>query len=89
MRYDKVSFGIKDRRRASPLFFKVVKFGGGYTGVALILESQFLPKGASIEVILSKEKGGSHPPIYSDPDPPFSYDPIYTLFQDELKWEEI
>ncbi len=35
-------------RRASPLFFHVHKIGGEFVGVALLLRSQFLPKGEKI-----------------------------------------
>ena len=47
-------------RRASPLFFHVHKIGNEYVGVALLLRSQFLPKG---EKILANRK-----PVPANPD---------------------
>ena len=92
-----ITYNFGNARRSSPLIFKILKVGDSYRGIAVLLESDFLPKGRKGSKITrtlkepAKKKKGTNKFDYDKREISLNidWDTIRNYFVNDQNWEVI
>ncbi len=92
-----ITYNFGNARRSSPLIFKILKVGDSYRGIAVLLESDFLPKGRKGSIITrtlkepTKKKNRTKKYDFDTREIPIDidWDTIRNYFVNDQNWEVI